>query len=101
MPHITNHSGSNINSLTKTFRRLYQSKREIVSRKRTSWTTGASQGSVVVGGNGIGQQSNQLRYPIGLSFDRSGNLYISDTNNHRIQKFSIDSTSSKFLVNKT
>jgi sugar lactone lactonase YvrE len=55
------------------------------------WVKGATQGSVIVGGNGLGRQWNQLSYPIGLSFDRHGNLYVADTRNHRVQKFNINS----------
>jgi sugar lactone lactonase YvrE len=55
------------------------------------WVKGATQGSVIVGGNGIGEQSSQLNLPIGLSFDRHGNLYVVDYGNHRVQKFNIDS----------
>ncbi|CAF1397776.1 unnamed protein product, partial [Adineta steineri] len=43
----------------------------------------------VVGGNGEGDQSNQLNSPDGLSFDDEGNLYVADYWNHRIQKFEI------------
>jgi hypothetical protein len=52
---------------------------------------GATQGSVIVGGNGEGGQSNQLHWPVGLSFDRHGNLYVADQGNHRAQKYNIDS----------
>jgi DNA-binding beta-propeller fold protein YncE len=55
------------------------------------WVKGATQGSVIVGGNGGGGQSNQLKEPIGLSFDRQGNLYVVDNGNHRVQKFNIAS----------
>ncbi|CAF5147304.1 unnamed protein product, partial [Rotaria sp. Silwood1] len=34
------------------------------------WPKGATQGSVIIGGNGYGAQSNQLSGPVGLSFDR-------------------------------
>jgi hypothetical protein len=54
------------------------------------WVKGATQGSVIVGGNGQGGQSNQLHYPTGLSFDRHGNLYVIDEGNERVQKFDID-----------
>ncbi|CAF1156799.1 unnamed protein product [Didymodactylos carnosus] len=55
------------------------------------WPKGATQGSVIVGGNGRGEQSNQLNEPVGLSCDRHGNLYVVDCGNHRVQKFNIDS----------
>jgi DNA-binding beta-propeller fold protein YncE len=55
------------------------------------WVKGATQGSVIVGGNGEGWQSNQLKVPFGLSFDRQGNLYVVDAGNNRVQKFNIDS----------
>ena len=37
--------------------------------------------------NKEGSQPNRLSYPYQLSFDRDGNIYVSDWNNHRIQKF--------------
>ncbi|CAF3265236.1 unnamed protein product [Rotaria socialis] len=55
------------------------------------WTQGdKKQGTVIVGGNGYGAGANQLKYPRGLSFDRYGNLYVADYNNHRVQRFSIE-----------
>ncbi|CAF3336545.1 unnamed protein product, partial [Rotaria socialis] len=48
------------------------------------------QGTVIVGGNGQGEGANQLRGPVGLSFDRHCNLYVADWNNHRVQRFSIE-----------
>ncbi|CAF3408158.1 unnamed protein product, partial [Rotaria socialis] len=55
------------------------------------WTQGdKKQGAVIVGGNGEGKGANQFQYPIGLSFDRHGNLYVADANNHRVQRFSIE-----------
>ncbi|CAF4720352.1 unnamed protein product, partial [Rotaria socialis] len=55
------------------------------------WTQGdKKQGTVVVGGNGEGKGANQFNYPIGLSFDRHGNLYVADEDNHRVQRFSIE-----------
>ncbi len=60
------------------------------NRRIMRWTPGSSEGSIVVDGNGKGQQSNQLNGPRGLSFDRQGNLYVADLGNNRIQKFEID-----------
>jgi hypothetical protein len=54
------------------------------------WVKGATQGSVIVGGNGRGEQSNQLNQPIGLSLDQPGNLYVVEAGNDRVQKFNID-----------
>ena len=53
------------------------------------WSKGATQGRVIIGGNGQGERSNQLTGPVGLSFDREGNLYVVDKMNHRVQKFNI------------
>ena len=41
----------------------------------------------LVGCEGRGSQSNQLFNPTSLSFDRSGNLFVTDSTNHRIQKY--------------
>jgi hypothetical protein len=36
-----------------------------------------------------GSRSNQLSLPFAVSFDRSGNMYVTDYGNHRIQKFEL------------
>ncbi|CAF4873135.1 unnamed protein product, partial [Rotaria socialis] len=55
------------------------------------WTQGyKKQGTVIVGGNGYGAGANQFQYLRGLSFDRQGNLYVTDQCNHRVQRFSIE-----------
>ncbi|CAF1536843.1 unnamed protein product, partial [Adineta ricciae] len=41
----------------------------------------------LVGCYGEGSESNQLNYPSSLSFDRSGNMFVVDSSNYRIQKF--------------
>ena len=42
----------------------------------------------VVGCSGKnGSVANRLNWPFGLSFDSHGNLFVSDSHNHRIQKF--------------
>jgi hypothetical protein len=46
--------------------------------------------SIFVDENGQEQQANQLNFSVNLAFDRCRNLYTSDKNNHRVQKFSID-----------
>ncbi len=54
------------------------------------WCQGAKQGTSVVDGNGEEEESNQFNGLQGLSFDRQGNLYVTDFWNHRIQKFEIN-----------
>ncbi|CAF3422705.1 unnamed protein product [Rotaria socialis] len=55
------------------------------------WAQGDNkQGTVIVGGNGQGSGANQLFAPIGLSFDRHGNLYVADQVSCRVQRFSIE-----------
>ncbi|CAF4629799.1 unnamed protein product, partial [Rotaria socialis] len=55
------------------------------------WTQGdKKQGTVVVGGNDEGAGANQFNYLVGLSFDRHGNLYVVDRDNHRVHRFSIE-----------
>ncbi|CAM4846792.1 unnamed protein product, partial [Rotaria magnacalcarata] len=55
------------------------------------WAQGdKKQGTVIVGGNGYGVGANQFDGPIGLSFDRHGNLYVTDWGNNRVQRFSIE-----------
>ncbi|CAF2126130.1 unnamed protein product, partial [Rotaria magnacalcarata] len=54
------------------------------------WTQGdKKQSTVILGGNGEGVGANQFNYLRGLSFDQHGNLYVVDSNNHRVQRFSI------------
>jgi len=54
------------------------------------WSLSSKEGRVVVvGGNGAGQGSNQLNYPISLLFDVENNLYVADYNNNRIQRFRV------------
>jgi hypothetical protein len=48
-------------------------------------------GITVAGGNGSGSAANQLS-PYGIVVDGSGNLYVSDTYNHRVQKWAPGAT---------
>ena len=41
----------------------------------------------LVGCYGMGVKSNRLNYPNSLSFDRSGNMFVADRFNDRLQKF--------------
>ena len=41
--------------------------------------------------NVSGSAANQLQYPRSLSFDSDGNIYVTDVNNSRVQKFNLTS----------
>ncbi|QHV99013.1 putative Ig domain-containing protein [Spirosoma endbachense] len=56
-------------------------------------STSATASTLVVGGNGPGDAPTQLFNPQAIVVDGSGNLYVADANNHRIQKFPPNSTS--------
>ena len=51
------------------------------------WKRGETQGTVVAGGNGHGNQLNQLSSPSFLFIDNDHTLYISDFGNHRVMKW--------------
>jgi gliding motility-associated-like protein len=50
-------------------------------------STGASNGVVVAGGNGMGSASNQLSATGGVFVDASGNIFMTDYLNNRVQKW--------------
>ena len=66
---------------------------EKTTHRVTRWSPGATTGTVIVGGNGSGAAADQLNSPSDIAFDEEGNIYIADTNNHRVQKFLIDNSS--------
>ncbi len=50
------------------------------------WPQGKKQGTIIIGGNGEG--ANQFDRPENLAFDKHENLYVVDSNNHRVLRFS-------------
>jgi sugar lactone lactonase YvrE len=48
---------------------------------------GATDGIIVAGGNGNGNNANQLSLPSSIFIDSNNNIYVSDTYNHRVQKW--------------
>ena len=52
------------------------------------WTSGATSGIVLVGTSGIaGSTATMLNYPNGITFDTNKNLYVTDSNNFRVQMY--------------
>lgn len=54
---------------------------------RNSTTSSYGSGRTIVGTGTMGNNASSLNYPAGIDLDSNGNLYVSDTSNHRIQKF--------------
>ena len=52
-------------------------------------TTVAGAGTFGYNGDGILATNAQLNYPLGVTVDRSGNIYIVDKNNHRVRKVTV------------
>ncbi|CAF5036364.1 unnamed protein product, partial [Rotaria sp. Silwood1] len=51
------------------------------------YPTATTTARTIAGTGSSGQTINTLKYPVGLALDASLNLYVSDTANHRVQKF--------------
>ncbi|CAF1150247.1 unnamed protein product [Adineta steineri] len=56
------------------------------------WKVGEynNEGIIVAGGNGEGNQLNQLKYPSFIFVDEEQSVYVSDVNNHRVMKWRKD-----------
>lgn len=64
------------------------------------WTLGASNWSLLAGSvNGVpGYQATLLSYPMDVTMDPMGNLYIADKNNHRIQFVTAESATATTIA---
>ena len=69
-------------------RYLYVS--DIEKHEVQQYTIGEKNGIVVAGGNGQGNQLNQLNWPTCLFVDEEQALYVSDSSNHRVMKWNKD-----------
>ncbi|CAF0777117.1 unnamed protein product [Adineta steineri] len=61
---------------------------------------GAKEGIVVAGGNGKGTSSTQLAYPQGVIVDHLGNVYVADSDNHRIMRWCKGSKEGSIVVGR-
>ncbi|WP_276483666.1 gliding motility-associated C-terminal domain-containing protein [Paraflavitalea pollutisoli] len=59
-----------------------------ISTVQATW-----QGTTVAGGNGEGSDLNKFDSALAMAIDATGNIYVSDLNNHRVLKFPPGSTS--------
>jgi sugar lactone lactonase YvrE len=62
-------------------------------QKFPAGSNSTTNGITIAGGNGHGSAANQLFGPVGVFVDNSGNVYVADQGNSRIQKFPAGSTS--------
>ncbi|CAF0945371.1 unnamed protein product [Adineta steineri] len=69
--------------------------------KYPSGSTNATYGTVVAGGNGAGSGANQLNDPRSILVDNTGNLYIADGSNNRIQRWLQNASSGTTIVGGT
>jgi|GEM_PF-1777083 len=63
---------------------VWQQGNTVVKTALPSYTVN---GITIAGGNGGGGKANQLNQPIGITVDKSGNLYVADQENHRVQRW--------------
>jgi len=56
------------------------------------WRKGEKEGTIVAGGNGRGDQLNQLDVPTFIFIDRQETVYVSDCYNHRVMKWMKDAS---------
>jgi sugar lactone lactonase YvrE len=65
----------------------------------TRWAPNSTCGVCIAGCTGAsGTASIQLKGPHSLAFDSSGSLYVSDRENHRVQKFQILDYHSEYFI---
>ncbi|CAF3731281.1 unnamed protein product [Adineta steineri] len=66
---------------------------DVVKNEVRRWKMGKynNEGIVVAGGNGKGNQLNQLNTPTFMFVDEDQSVYVSDCNNHRVMKWRKDS----------
>lgn len=62
----------------------------------TRWFEESKEATVIVGGNVRRSKANQFHNSEQLLLDRQGNLYVTDSHNHRTQRFNIVHSSSSF-----
>jgi sugar lactone lactonase YvrE len=55
-------------------------------------------GVTIAGGNGRGNQLNQLKYPCGIVIDDDQTIYVADAGNHRILQWEYGATNGKIVA---
>ncbi|CAF3023257.1 unnamed protein product, partial [Rotaria sp. Silwood2] len=55
-------------------------------------------GITVAGGNRLGNETNQLNYPMGLFVDDEQTIYVADEHNHRIMEWKRGATGGQVVA---
>ena len=67
---------------------------DVYNHRIQKWAPGATSGTTVAGISGVsGSDASHLYNPAGVYVDGTGNIYIADANNDRIQKWAPGATS--------
>ncbi|CAF1484040.1 unnamed protein product [Adineta steineri] len=69
--------------------------------KFPSGSTSSTYGTVVAGGNGAGNGTNQLNGPRSIVVDSGGTLYVLDRNNNRVQRWLPNATNGTTIAGGT
>jgi sugar lactone lactonase YvrE len=63
------------------------------------WLENAKAGTVIGGGNGAGNRTDQLSYPDGIFLDRATNtVYVADTKNSRVVRIPIGAQNAPVII---
>ena len=72
---------------------------ELGNARITCWTPNSTFGTCIAACTGVaGAALTQLNVPRSLAFDSHGSLYVSDSGNHRVQKFQILNYRSELIM---
>ncbi|CAF1374486.1 unnamed protein product [Adineta steineri] len=67
-------------------------------QNKTKSNTFRQNGIICAGGNGYGNQLNQLSYPQGIFIDHHNNIFIADYSNHRIVEWKCHSNKGQIIA---
>ena len=103
-----NGPGTNVNQLNLPFSFAFDEKNSsflIVNHGAHNivrWRLGATSWTLVAGVTGVsGSSSTLLNAPLSVVLDPFGNIYVADTNNHRIQMFLVNENNATTIAGVT
>ncbi|CAF1282413.1 unnamed protein product [Adineta steineri] len=70
----------------------------IISSKISKWDKWKQNPITIAGGNGYGQELNQLDYPHGIFIDKNKNIFIADSWNHRIVEWKYNANEGQIIA---